>query len=55
MCLRKNCSPVQVECRHCKAMFCAKHVQCEIHQCSANLKEPVIVLGIQPPLKVVKI
>lgn len=56
MCLRKNCSPVQVECLHCKGMFCCKHVQCEIHACpSLLIKVPIKITGTEPPRKVAKI
>jgi len=55
MCLRKNCSPVQVTCRHCRQEFCSKHIQCELHACPANLKELVVLPAAQPPLKVLRI
>lgn len=55
MCLRKNCSPVQVDCLHCKSTFCAKHIQCEEHNCPSLLvKVKVHLVGSEPPAKVIR-
>lgn len=54
-CLKKNCSPVTIKCRHCLKSFCSKHIQLELHSCpKLQVKDTVNLVKLEPQ-KMVKI